>query len=124
MVGERKFVLITGRTSKQGRALHLGKDSPEYLEEVSALEMNERDMAEMGLRDGDEVRARTGEGEVSLRCRRSDALPRGLVFIPYGPPANALIGADTGGTGMPGAKGMVVEIEPIQAQRTRGHDES
>lgn len=113
MVGERKFVLITGRTSKQGRALHLGKDSPEYLEEVSALEMNERDMAEMGLRDGDEVRARTGESEVSLRCRRSDALPRGLVFIPYGPPANALIGADTGGTGMPGAKGMVVEIEPI-----------
>ena len=122
MVGERKFVLITGRTSKQGRALHLGKDSPEYLEEVSALEMNERDMAEMGLRDGDEVRARTREGEVSLRCRRSDALPRGLVFIPYGPPANVLIGADTGGTGMPGAKGMVVEIEPIQAQRTRGHD--
>jgi len=83
-------------------------------EEVSALEMNELDMAEMGLKDGDEVLARTEEGEVTLRCRRSEALPRGLVFISYGPPANALIGADTGGTGMPKAKGLEVEIEPVR----------
>jgi len=112
--GGERFILITGRTSKQGRALHLGKDSPQYREEVSALEMNELDMAEMGLKDGDEVLARTEEGEVTLRCRRSEALPRGLVFISYGPPANALIGADTGGTGMPKAKGLEVEIEPVR----------
>ena len=106
-----KFILITGRTSKQGRALHLGKDSPEYVEEVSTLEMNELDMEEMGLKDGDEVRVRTKEGEVLVRCRRSDALPRGIIFMPYGLPANALIGADTGGTGMPDSKGIEAEIE-------------
>ncbi|HDN80909.1 MAG: formylmethanofuran dehydrogenase [Chloroflexi bacterium] len=105
-----KFILITGRTSKQGRALHTGKDSPEYLEEVSTLEMNEADMEEMGLKDGDEVRVRSKEGEITVRCRRSDSLPRGIIFIPYGPPANTLIGVDTDGTGMPDSKGIEVEI--------------
>ena len=107
----KKFILITGRTSKQGRALHLGKGSPEYAEEVSTLEINGLDMEEMGLGGGDEVRVRTGAGEALIRCRRSDALPRGLVFMPYGPPANALIGADTGGTGTPDSKGIEIEIE-------------
>jgi formylmethanofuran dehydrogenase subunit D len=105
------FILITGRTLKQGRTLHLGKDSPEYMDEVSTLEMSEKDMERMDLQDGEEVRAKAEHGETTLRCKKSDALPQGVVFMPYGPPANALIGPDTGGTGTPDSKGIEVEIE-------------
>ena len=112
IIGE-KFILITGRTLKQGRTLHLGKDSPEYTDEVSTVEMNEQDMERMGLREGEEVRAKTEHGETTLRCRKSDALPQGVVFMPYGPPANVLIGPDTGGTGTPDSKGIEIELEAI-----------
>ena len=108
-----RFILITGRTLKQGRTLHLGKDSPEYTDEVSTVEMNEEDMERMGLREGEEVRAKTEHGETTLRCRKSDALPQGVVFMPYGPPANVLIGPDTSGTGTPDSKGIEIELEAI-----------
>ena len=106
----KKLYFISGRTAKQGRFLHLGKNSPQYLEEISTLEMNEIDMQGMDLKDGDEVHVRTSEGEVLARCRRSEALPRGLIFMPYGELVNALISADTGGTGMPDLKVVEVEI--------------
>ncbi|MBA7610821.1 hypothetical protein ES703_18035 [subsurface metagenome] len=105
-----KFIFISGRTLKQGRTLHLGKHSPEYGEEVSSLEMNELDMAGLDLNEGDEVQVKTEAGRITARCRLSDNLPRGIVFMPYGLPANMLIGVDTGGTGMPDFKGIDVEI--------------
>jgi len=111
--GGERFILITGRTLKQGRALHLGKDSPEYAAEVSVVEMNKQDMERIGLQDGEQVQARTEHGKVALRCRASDALPQGVVFMPYGPPANVLIGPETGGTGTPDSKGIEIELEAI-----------
>ncbi len=106
----QKFTLISGRTTKQGRALHRGKDSPEYLAEVSTLEMNGEDLEEMELGEGEEVHVRSPEGQVILYLRKSDELPRGVLFMPYGLPANILISADTRGTGMPSSKGIEVEI--------------
>ncbi len=111
-----KYILITGRTLEQGRTIHLGKDSPEYLDEVSTVEMSKPDMERMGLRDGEKVRIRTEQGDTILRCRKSSALPQGVVFMPYGPPANILIGPDTGGTGMPDFKNIEVEIEPLRME--------
>jgi formylmethanofuran dehydrogenase subunit D len=106
-----KFLLITGRSFKQGVALQLGKDSPEYIDEVSTVEMNKDDMEQMGLQDGEPINLRTEHGEVIVRCRNSAALPQRILFMSYGPPANILIGPDTGSTGMPDFKGIKAEIE-------------
>jgi len=105
-----KFILITGRSLKQGLALQLGKDSPEYTSEVSRVEMNKENMEQMGLQDGGQVHLRTEYGEVTVRCRSSTGLPQGMLFMPYGPPANTLIGPSTGSTGMPDSKGIEVEM--------------
>lgn len=110
MPTREKFILITGRSLKQGLALQLGKDSPEYTDEVSMVEMNKENMEQMGLQDGGQVQLRTEHGEVTVRCRSSTALPQGVLFMPYGPPANTLIGPDTGSTGMPDSKGIEVEL--------------
>ena len=105
-----KFIFISGRTLKQGRALHMGKHSEEYMREVSSLEMNEQDMSGLMITEGDRVKVRSAHGMTTSCCRGSEALPPGIVFMPYGPPANLLSGAETGGTGMPDYKGIEVEI--------------
>lgn len=103
------FTLITGRSTAQGKALHLGKDSKEFLDEAHAVSMNAEDMARLRLEDGAEVRVRSAYGEMTGRCRKAD-LPPGLVFMVYSVFSNQLIGSDTGGTGMPDSKGLQIEV--------------
>jgi len=106
------LTLITGRTTTQGKSLHLGKESKEFLEEVLKVEMNPEDMARRGLADGAEVRVRSEHGEMKGRVRQSD-VPVGLVFIAYSYFCNQLVGGDTGGTGMPSSKGIRVQVEGV-----------
>lgn len=106
----RSFILITGRSTKQGRTVHLGKDAKEYIDEISALEMNPADMERLGVDDGQAVRMSSAHGAVVLRCRKG-TVPEGLLFAAYGSFVNSLIGADTQGTGMPDSKGITVEVE-------------
>lgn len=103
--------MITGRTRKQAIGLHKGKSSPEYLEATAVVEMNGDDMARLAIADGGLARLSTPEGQVELRARAGD-LPAGIVFVPMGTIVNALIGAETLGTGMPSFKGLRVEVAP------------
>ncbi len=60
------FILIPGRTSRQGTTLNEGKFTEGYVDETSVLMMNEEDMARLGLSDGDRVRLRSAQGEIEL----------------------------------------------------------
>lgn len=106
----RTLVLITGRSTGQGKSLHLGKESQEFLDEVLGVQMNPEDMERRGLQDGAQVRVHSAYGEMRGKARRAD-LPPGMIFIPYSYFCNQLIGGDTGGTGMPDSKGIRVEVE-------------
>lgn len=97
--------------------MELGKHSPEYINEVSMVEMNKENMEQLGLQDKGQVQLRTEHGEVTVRCRSSTGLPQGMLFMPYGPPANILIGPDTGSTGMPDSKGIEAEVETISREK-------
>ena len=107
------FVLIPGRTSRQGTTLNEGKFTPGYIEETSTLSMNPDDMARLGLKNGDRVRLRSEQGEIELPCQAAKAgeLPPGLLFMPYGDMSSRLMGGDTHGTGMPNSKSFDVELE-------------
>ncbi len=108
-----KLILITGRTLQQGRSSMLGKDSPDYLRETARAEMNKEDRDRMGLRESDRIRIRTEAGTGLFTCQEGK-VPRGIVFVPYGPLANQLVGAETEGSGMPSCKGVEVEVEPAE----------
>ena len=43
------FILIPGRTSRQGTTLNEGKFTASYVDETSTLMMNSTDMARLGL---------------------------------------------------------------------------
>lgn len=107
---DRKLVLIAGRSTKQGTGVNVGKDSPEYREAVTTLEMNPEDMTRFGLQDGDTVKLKSAHGEALAQCRGAE-LPEGMAFIAYGPVSSRLMGGETHASGMPDSKGFVVEIE-------------
>ena len=109
------FVLIPGRTSRQGTTLNEGKFSAGYVEETTTLLMCPDDMRRLGLSAGDRVRLRSEQGQVELPCQaaRSGELPPGVLFLPYGDLSSRLMGGDTHGTGMPNSKSFDVELERV-----------
>lgn len=107
-----EYILITGRTAKQGAALHKGKDSAEYRQATGFVAMSRADRERLGVEEGRSVRVRTAFGETELELREGE-LPPGIIFVPMGPAANMLIAAETRGTGMPDSKGLEVEVEPL-----------
>ncbi len=111
-----KLLLITGRSLKQGTGLNIGKDSPEYKEAVTGLEMNDSDMVRLGLQNGDAVQLSSLHGQVAVRCRKGD-LPEGLAFMAYGPASSTLLGAETHASGMPSSKHIEVEIQAAASGR-------
>ena len=108
---EAEFILITGRTARQGIGLVLGKDSPEYIREAGTVEISGSDLQKLGLKSGDKAVIRSASGFASVICREAD-LPGGILFMPYGPPCNSLVDTDTHGTGMPDSKGFRVTLSP------------
>ncbi len=108
------FILIPGRSSRQGTSLNESKFGEEYLEETTTLRMNPQDMERLGLVDGDRVRIRNAVGEAVVPVvSGKDELPPGLLFIGYGDVSSRLMGGETHGSGMPDSKGLDVLLEKV-----------
>ena len=107
------FILIPGRTSRQGCGISEGKFGDTYLNATTVLQVAADDMQRLAIRDGDRVRLRSEFGcvEVSVVSAGKEELPSGMLFIPYGDVSSRLMGADTHVTGMPTSKGLDVELE-------------
>jgi len=111
----RRFLMNVGRTTKQGQQINLGKDSAEYQAIVNTIIMNTDDMREAAIASGGRVCVRSDNGEALFQCKEGK-VPRGMIFVPYGPPTCRLMGQTTDGTGMPTSKGWEVEVESVEPQ--------
>ncbi|MGD0915926.1 MAG: molybdopterin dinucleotide binding domain-containing protein [Thermodesulfobacteriota bacterium] len=109
---DKKIVLITGRSVKQGVGISIGKELAEYQEATTILEVSQTDMTRLGLNEGDTVRLKSRHGEATVRCRPEN-LPEGMVFMAFGTTINQLIGSETSAAGTPDSKGIEVELEKI-----------
>ena len=93
MAGMR-FIMNAGRTSKQGQQINVGKDHAEYQAIVNTLTMHPEDMKALGIAPGGTVRVRSEYGgEATFQCQEGK-VPRGMIFVPYGPPTCRLMGGD------------------------------
>jgi formylmethanofuran dehydrogenase subunit D len=110
------FILIPGRTSRQGCGISEGKYGPNYQEEINSLQMAPEDMQRLGLSDGSRVRITSDSGtiEVAITTAKEGELPPGLLFIAYGDLSSRLMGGDTHGSGMPTSKGIDVTLEAMK----------
>src|SRR5438132_13310688 len=115
MAQTETFILILGRTSRQGTTLNAGKFTDNYVQATSTLLMNADDMGRLALKNGDRVRLRSEQGQIELPCQAAKAgeLPPGALVLPYGDLSSRLMGGDTHGTGMPNSKSFDVELERV-----------
>ncbi len=106
------FILIPGRTLRQGRGISEGKFGQMYQDEIHALCMAPEDMQRLGLANNDRVRiiSPSGQVETTVAAAKPGELPSGLLFIAYGDLSSQLMGQDTHGSGMPTSKGIDVRI--------------
>ncbi len=111
------FILIPGRTSRQGAGISQGKYKQDYQEEINTLQVAPEDCARLQLAKGDRVRLTSDDGqvEVAIAPAKGDELPPGILFIAYGDLSSRLMGGDTHGSGMPTSKGFDVTLEKIAA---------
>ncbi len=106
------FIIIPGRTSRQGAGISEGKFKQNYQDEITQLQVAPEDMQRLNLQPGDWVRvsSESGQIEVQIKPAKGGELPPGLLFIAYGDLSSRLMGADTHGSGMPTSKGFDVEM--------------
>lgn len=108
-----RVTLLTGRTIEQGVGKEQGKSSPLYFEACSMVYMDGDDMKKLGVKNGGNVLVTTADGSVVLRAvKYPRAATPGLIYIPYGPWANAVCSNATTSIGMPSFKGTPAEVEP------------
>ena len=112
-----RFILIPGRTSKQGCGISEGKFGTSYQSETNTLQMASADMQRLGLSNGDTVRLTSEQGQVdvAVSAAKGDELPAGLLFIAYGDLSSRLMSGETHGSGMPTSKGLDVDLEVLHA---------
>jgi len=118
MVAQKLNVtLLTGRTIEQGVGKEYGKSSPEYFDACAMVYMDANDMKKIGVRNRSNVLVTTSSGSVVLKAVKypRSATP-GLIYIPYGPWANAIVSAKTTCIGMPSFKGTPAEVEAAPDQ--------
>jgi formylmethanofuran dehydrogenase subunit D len=111
-----RFILIPGRTSKQGSGVSEGKFDKGYQQEITTLQVSPADMKRIGLVNGDRVRVPTDSGrqiDVAVAAATGDELPPGLLFIAYGDLSSRLMDGETHGSGMPTSKGFDVTMEKL-----------
>jgi formylmethanofuran dehydrogenase subunit D len=108
-----QVTLATCRTLEQGVGKELGKTSKEYVESVSVCYLDPCDLEKLGIEEKMSVCVSTAAGSVVLKALCSPQAPHeGLIFIPYGPWANAIVDPKTENVGMPTLKGISAEIGP------------
>ena len=111
-----RVTLISGRTIDQGTGKEHGKMSQKYRESVALCEIDPDDLKDIGIAEGANVKVSTEFGAITVRGAASKRAPHPkIVYMPYGPWANMIMGPATHGTGMPSFKGIPAEIEPAVA---------
>ena len=82
------FILVPGRTSKQGTGISEGKFKENYQEQIHTLQMCPDDMQRLGLETPARVRVTSewGQIEVNAVAAKADELPPGLLLWPMETP--------------------------------------
>jgi formylmethanofuran dehydrogenase subunit D len=75
--------------------------------------MDAGDMKKLGIKNNTNVQVTTPNGSVVLKAVKHPrgAMP-GMLYIPYGPWANAIVSNETTSIGTPSFKGTPAEVEP------------
>jgi formate dehydrogenase major subunit len=82
---EFPFVLTTGRQLEHWHtgAMTRRAATLDSLEPGPVASLSRREIGRLGIRSGDMIRVSTRRGTIELAARQDDAVPDGVVFIPF-----------------------------------------
>ncbi len=110
-----RVTVVTGRTIEQGMGKEQSKLSDDYFESAAVCYMDPSDLKKLGIQEKTNVQISTQQGAIIVKCLRSIRTPHPqVVFIPYGPWANAIVSSETESLGMPSLKGIPATVEPAK----------
>ncbi len=120
---EYPFILTTGRQLEHWHTGAMTRRASvlDALEPAAIAAVSRGTLAKLGLKPGDMVKVTTRRGEVVLNSRQDDAIPDGVVFIPFAyveAAANILTNPALDPFGkIPEFKFCAARIEPAEPQR-------
>ncbi|MDD1724083.1 MAG: molybdopterin dinucleotide-binding protein [Methanospirillum sp.] len=118
MKQELSLTMITHRSIEEGIALEKGKNSREYYDACTVIEMSELDMFRLGIEENTPVRVFSSSGEVIVRAITGiQSLPPGVCHIRQGVWANQIVPAITQSAGAPQYSGFEVTVTPAPGER-------
>jgi formate dehydrogenase major subunit len=118
---EYPFVLMTGRQLEHWHtgAMTRRAATLDALEPGAVANVSRGTIARLGIEPGDTLRVTTRRGSIELSARQDDAIPDGVVFIPFAfveAAANLLTNPALDPFGkIPEFKYCAAKVEPVQA---------
>lgn len=114
---EYRFMIVTYRDIFQSAALENSRFGEEYRKLSAVIKMDSGDIKKLGVVEGDTVVVKNACGKVVVRVAGSgyDVPHKGVAYMPNSPWSNALVSADTEGTGVP--KYKMIEVMVSDARR-------
>jgi len=115
------WVLSTGRQLEHWHTGALTRRASvlDALEPEAIAVFSTQELERMGIQPGDSVRVSTRRGAIELKTRADNAVPDGMLFVPFcyaEAPANTLTNPDLDPFGkIPGFKFCAAQVEPVIA---------
>ncbi len=115
---EQKVTIVTYRDIFQSAVMEEGRFSEEYLKLSAVIKMDAVDIKKLGVKEGNTVIIMNDSGRVVVRVESSgyDASHQGIAYMPNSPWSNALVSADTGGSGVPQYKKIEAMVSSAKGE--------
>ncbi len=115
---EQKVTIVTYRDIFQSAVMEEGRFSEEYLKLSAVIKMDAADIKKLDVKEGDTVVVKNDGGKVIVRVENSgyDASHQGIAYMPNSPWSNALVSADTGGSGVPQYKKIEAMVSSAKGE--------
>ncbi len=115
---EQKVTIVTYRDIFQSAVMEEGRFSEEYLKLSAVIKMDAADIKKLDVKEGDTVVVKNDGGKVIVRVENSgyDTPHQGIAYMPNSPWSNALVSADTGGSGVPQYKKIEAMVSSAKGE--------
>ncbi len=115
---EQKVTIVTYRDIFQSAVMEEGRFSEEYLKLSAVIKMDAADIKKLDVKEGSTVVVKNDGGKVIVRVENSgyDASHQGIAYMPNSPWSNALVSADTGGSGVPQYKKIEAMVSSAKGE--------
>ncbi|MCL7411339.1 MAG: molybdopterin dinucleotide binding domain-containing protein [Methanosarcinaceae archaeon] len=121
---EQKITIVTYRDIFQSAVMEEGRFSEEYLKLSAVIKMDAADIKKLDVKVGGTVVVKNDSGKVIVRVEISGYDSHsGIAYMPNSPWSNALVDADTGGSGVPRYKNIEATVSSAKGESITAIDD-